>query len=253
MTKTILTFPQRPRPEAVVSKVCSLLGYRITRNVRRKVDLVMSWEDCTFRRSFDVLERLSERRPVLNLKCWDISKRKVDEAHRAVFGYGLALNPLEHQGPCVKKSNLNAMHDGAVIRCPVEEVDAGAVYQRVVNNVADGVYVEDIRVPVFGESIPFCYLKRRPVQDRFGNENTSAHLCETGAVLSPSEAELLLCFCRVMGLDYGELDVLRDADDMRLYVVDVNNTPFGPPNHLDEGSARVALERLSEAFVSSYL
>jgi hypothetical protein len=33
-----------------------------------------------------------------------------------------------------------------------------------------------------------------------------------------------------MGLDYGELDVLRDADDGRLYVVDVNTTPFGPVN-----------------------
>lgn len=35
--------------------------------------------------------------------------------------------------------------------------------------------------------------------------------------------------CRIMGLDYGELDVLRDTEDGKLYVADVNNTPWDPP------------------------
>lgn len=43
------------------------------------------------------------------------------------------------------------------------------------------------------------------------------------------EAELLLRLCRALGLDYGELDVLRDVEDGKLYVVDVNNTPWAPP------------------------
>lgn len=32
-----------------------------------------------------------------------------------------------------------------------------------------------------------------------------------------------------MGLDYGELDILRNNLDGRIYVVDVNKTLWGPP------------------------
>ena len=37
----------------------------------------------------------------------------------------------------------------------------------------------------------------------------------------------ILAVCREMGLDYGELDVLRDREDGRLYILDVNDTPSG--------------------------
>jgi len=32
-----------------------------------------------------------------------------------------------------------------------------------------------------------------------------------------------------MNLDWGGIDVLRDAQDGRIYVVDVNKTDMGPP------------------------
>ena len=190
---------------------------------------------------------------MLNIRCNDISKRKVDEVHQTVFGYRLSVSPLEFQGQCVKKSNDNATHDGVVIQCPPTVVDKDSVYQRLVNNKKDRDYIEDIRVPVFGNIIPFCYLKHRRIGDRFSNENTSASLCERDAILSRSEVALLLRLCRGMGLDYGELDVLRDSDDGKLYVVDVNNTPWGPPNHLDDKSVGIALKRLSDAFVASFI
>jgi len=131
----------------------------------------------------------------------------------------------------VKKSNDNATHDGRIIQCPIDAVDEHAVYQRVVNNSRDGQFVEDIRVPVFGETIPFCYRVLRPVGRRFGFgvDNTSADVCEVSDLLSANEVGMLLQLCHELGLDYGELDVLRDVDDRKAYIVDVNNTPFGPP------------------------
>ena len=120
-------------------------------------------------------------------------------------------------------------------------------------NVHDAGAAEDIRVPVFGHLIPFCYRKRRPIDSRFSNENTSATLCEVDTVLSAAEVQQIFQFCDAMGLDYGELDVLRDRDDGRLYVVDVNNTPWGPPNHLDPASVPVALQRLAHAFVAAFM
>ncbi len=252
-TATILAFPDKPEPGSVLSKMCHLLGYRVTQDITKEADVIINWEDCTFRRSYTVLEALCKKQLVLNIQCKDISKRKVDNIHQAVFGYRLAVNPLEFHGQCVKKSNDNATHDGIVIPCPTAVVDEHSVYQRLVNNKKDRDYIEDIRVPVVGNIIPFCYLKHRRIADRFSNENTSAILCERDAVLSRSEVTLLLRLCRGMGLDYGELDVLRDLTDGRLYVVDVNNTPWGPPNHLDDKSVGIALKRLSEAFVTSFI
>ena len=252
-TKTVLTFPQRPDRKTVVYAICHLLGYRITQNINEEANVAIHWEDLTFRGSYKALGRLNTRRPVLNIACKDISKRRLDIVHKAVFGYNLAINPLSYQGLCVKKSNKNATHDGVIIQCPVEEVDEESVYQMVVNNKATADYVEDIRVPVFGDNIPFCYCKYRPVQRRFSNENAYVRLCARDAALSTTETELLLQLCRRMGLDYGELDVLRDSDSRKIYVVDVNTVPFGPPNHLESEDVYVALESLAEAFVAAWM
>ena len=46
---------------------------------------------------------------------------------------------------------------------------------------------------------------------------------------------------------------LRDVDDRKAYIVDVNNTRFPvPPKILDSRSAALALKRLSETFAASF-
>lgn len=251
--KTVLAYPHALEPGSVLFKICNELGCRTTEDIAAQADVVIHWEDCSFRPTYAVLEDRNRHQRVLNFRCNDISKRRVDETHQAIFGYSLEVDPLRHHGRCVKKSNENATHDGTVIECPIAERDERCVYQKEVNNRIDDEYIEDIRVPVFGHAIPFCYRKRRPIASRFSNENTSAGLCEVDAVLSPGEVRQIFQFCDAMGLDYGELDVLRDRDDGKLYVVDVNNTPWGPPNHLDPASVPVALQRLSQTFASAFM
>lgn len=75
-TKTVLIFPQKPHPNTVVYKICHLNGYRITRNVNKKADFIINWENCTFRRSYKILDALGRLKPVLNIKCKDISFQK---------------------------------------------------------------------------------------------------------------------------------------------------------------------------------
>ena len=193
------------------------------------------------------------RFPVSNLRCVDISKQHVERVHRQVFGYGCHVDPRTHRGPCVCKSDQNAAHDGTIIQCPIESVDARFVYQRVIDNTSSDGMALDIRVPVFGSTIPFCYLKRRPLGQRFSNENSAVDLCDVGKLLKADEVERLLQFCDAIGLDYGELDVLRDNGDGRIYVVDVNNTPDGPPNHLPDADAEIALQRMADAFTQEFL
>jgi hypothetical protein len=109
--------------------------------------------------------------------------------------------------------------------------------------------VVDIRVPVVGGEMPFVYLKYRPLGDRFRNANSRVEVAPTGRVLSLGERERIRAFCRLIGLDLGELDVLRDAADGRIYVVDVNHMPFGPPRPMRPADASRALRSYGEALL----
>lgn len=40
---------------------------------------------------------------------------------------------------------------------------------------------------------------------------------------------MMTLFTEKLGLDWGGLDVLRDLDDGRIYIVDANKTDMGPP------------------------
>jgi len=45
---------------------------------------------------------------------------------------------------------------------------------------------------------------------------------------SSEEVGTLVRFCALIGMDYGELDVVRDSHSRLIYVVDANRTPIKP-------------------------
>ncbi|MFO1067741.1 MAG: hypothetical protein U1E14_04375 [Geminicoccaceae bacterium] len=185
----------------------------------------------------------------LNRRLRDTSKSQVGRIFAETFGYALAVDPTTHAGDCVAKSDGNAAHDGRVIRCPIAVADPGLSYQRLVDNRTDDGAVLDFRVPVLGGEIPFVYLKYRPLEGRFRNVNGRVALAETAAVLSAAEQQGIRTFCHAIGLDLGELDVLRDRGDGRIYIVDVNGRPFGPPKPIATGDAVRAVQAYAAAFV----
>ncbi len=244
----LLFHPQRPNRDAVMYQICHLLGYRISGDPRTPAALALAWEDRTFRPVSAELASLAMHMTVLNVGCRDVSKHRVDAVHQEVFGYGAAIDPRTHEGPYVRKANDNARHDGRVIHGPVDRLESGVVYQRVVDNRVGDDLVEDIRVAVYGDAIPLCYLKRRPIENRFSNTNSWVSIATPSEVLSWRERRLIVQFCRRMGMDVGEVDALRDRRTGVLYVVDTNPTPAGPPNGLPQREARVALRRLAAGF-----
>jgi len=54
-----------------------------------------------------------------------------------------------------------------------------------------------------------------------------------------------------MALDYGELDVLRNKNDGKIYIVDVNNTPQGPPANTEKEQGIEAIRKIGEAVLKS--
>ena len=77
--KTVLAYPNALEPGSVLFKICNELGCRTTDDIAAQADVVIHWEDCSFRPTYAVLEDRNRHQRVLNLRCKDISKRRVDE------------------------------------------------------------------------------------------------------------------------------------------------------------------------------
>jgi hypothetical protein len=251
LSKTILCYPDKPDHSEVLYKICNTLGWKITSSINSRADLIIALQDTTKRDSSPILTELAAGNQVVNQDCDDISKVKVEDVFRETFGYGTFVDPETYQGLCVMKSNANAMHDGEVVDCPTTAPRSDVVFQKMINNTVDDE-VLDIRVPIIGDAIPFVYLKYRSLSSRFSNKNTRVTMAAVDSVFTAAEISGIKQFARMLGLDFGELDVLRDVDDGIIYIVDVNNTPCGPPNHLGKPECMRAIEIMSNAFDSEF-
>lgn len=189
--------------------------------------------------------------PALNAGCADTSKRRVMRVFEEVFGYGYAVDPLTHSGRMVAKSDANGKSYGKLLTGPIEaeEVEPDLVYQRLID-FQSGNVVRDLRVCVVGGEIPYFTIKVRPVEKRF--EPPTSHVDGPPSALPSDDRERVLEFCRRFGLDVGELDVARDQDG-KLYVLDVNPTPFSPPLPLTRRMAYRNVRRAADAFERQFL
>jgi hypothetical protein len=256
-------FTEAPHPYTVCYRLMHRLGigFRVGAPSRGERALVFLWKDATFVQPLKTKPEAAEW-TVVNGECLDISKERVDTMHERVFGYSLRVDPRTFPGKMVEKSNLNGAHDGREIDGTLQAPNRGSVYQRVVENLSPGEVLQmgvpselicDLRLPVFSGQIPFGYLQKRPRASRFGYTNALSIITEVPAVLDPGEIQRIVEFCRRFGLDYGEIDVVRDAIDGRVYVLDVNKTPLGPPKSLKAADFERALALYESAFTDWFV
>jgi hypothetical protein len=223
----ILFLPNHPEREYYsIGALFRYLEYTATKSIDDDFDAAFLWQDTTHVVPPPALLEIARSKPVLNLRCTDISKIRVEAVFREVFGYGTFVDPTVHQGRCVVKSDENAMSWGSVVQGPVATPKEGAVYQVFIDSEHDGVQVE-YRTPVILGRIPEVKHWRRervsgPLNQRAWIETT---VVDPATIYSPDEQARILEFAHLMGLDFGELDVLRSRDDGRIYILDVNKTP----------------------------
>ena len=205
------------------------------------------------------LEDLAIKRPdlkILNMNCNDVSKERVSELFEETFGYSLSIDPGTYSGKCVMKSNWNGLHLGEVLDCPTAVRRDGFVYEKLINNEVENGLVEDIRVPIFQSTIPFVYLKYRPIGERLVDRKhtlSKTVMAEVSDRLTEEEVKKIVQFCGRIGLDCGEIDILRDRNDHKIYIVDVNNDPSGPPSPISGNNSQPAIVRLTQAFEQTFL
>ena len=226
----VLVHPDWPSKRASIMAYADALGWAVTNRkdtparYKGQVRIQLAFDDRTEKR---------EAQPGMwNGHCLDISKSTLDRHHQAVFGYGVNVDPAAHKGPMLEKSEGNAVHDGREIQGPLsqDQLQPGKVYQRIIDNCTEGGLFEDLRVVIIRGEVPVVYRKRKTGAVRYTNETAEVDLTKSPkTVLSESEIDQIVSLSAKMCADFAELDVLRDRQDGRMYCVDLNPTPFGPP------------------------
>lgn len=153
------------------------------------------------------------------------------------------------------KSDLNAQHDGKIINGPIDQdaINDDSVYQINIDNRAEDGRFFDYRVVWILGEIPVIYKKLKRASERFTNETCEVLLLNDQRCFSESEFDSIARLNDIMGIDYAELDVLRDAASKKLYVVDINPTPWGPPTGLNRYDSNAAIERMAKSLQRAFL
>lgn len=227
------------------------LGYFATRDPEAPFDFAVSWKDATWLDEDPLLTGIARRTPVVNLACRDISKLRVEKVFCEVFGRQTLLDPREHSGRLVEKHNENAL-GGRVVTGPIAAPDSRFVYQRLIETGREDRMVE-YRLPVVFDRLPLVYEQEKALpNETIKTEKFRLSLAEVDAVFSSAEQAGIRAFCCGMGLDFGELDILRDKADGEIYILDANKTPggFGMLNrmHWQAAQRQTAIGKLAAAF-----
>lgn len=246
--RRILCYPRSPSRHQIAYRLFLLLGYKMVEGPRGRYDAILVFDPDTVPARHD----LSGLRPVgaINAGVRDVSKRNVEARFEEAFGYALSVDPERYHGLAVRKSDENYTHDGVIVECPhVPPPDEeGMTYQRYIDTRTPDGFFEDLRVPIYDGVIPLVYRKFHPDTDRRFYDVDRSTLVATDEALSADEQQRLAALASALGVDYAELDVLRDNGDGRIYVVDVNPTPAGLVKGFTKRQRQQALRALAPAF-----
>ena len=238
----VLVHPDWPSKRASIMAYVDALKWVVT----NRSEMPAQFNGTTvLRLAFDDRTEKRQAQPGFwNGHCLDISKSTLDRHQHDVFGYGVNVDPMTHEGPMLEKSEGNAVHDGREIEGPLSQdyLQSGKVYQRIIDNRTESGLFEDLRVVVIRGEVLVVYRKRKSGEVRYTNETAEVDLADSPkTVFSEAEMDQIVSLSAKMCAEFAELDVLRDRQDGRIYCVDLNPTPYGPPAGLKESDRAVAL------------
>jgi hypothetical protein len=236
----------------VAWKVFAASNLRVRGAEHVNADLAIAWNPSTlYQLDPAQLAAVQSRTRVLNATCTDIRKSTVAKHFLAVFGYALEVDPFTYSGTIVRKSENNGAHDGTLLQGPLTQVEPGYLYQRLVSYPTPTGMAE-WRLFIVGRKPAAVYRLCAPPDNRFkpGRRPEMTTLEES---FSPVECAKISEFCESIGLDFGNVDVLRDAQDGRIYISDCNNTPTGPSWKLPVRMQLRIVREVARAFQREYL
>jgi hypothetical protein len=204
----------------------------------------------------DKMYDLTKRLKFINFLLKDTSKNFVAKSMEDHFGYSFKIDPEIFNGYCIAKHNGNGTKSCFFLKCPInaDEIFDDHCYQKIINysSKSDFNTLYELRVPIFKNIIPFVFFKTRNRGLRFTSKNRSMDIVPVTSHLSEQEAQEIIMYCQKIGLEYGEIDILRSDEDGKIYIIDVNNTPWWPPNKLGDINRNIALNMMWNAWIQAF-
>ena len=233
-------------------------GVKFTNDYSKKANIGWFWDArISVKKTGPQFREKSRNLRMINLFLIDTSKEFVAKTMQNYFGYTFKINPKTYNGYCVAKHNGNGTKSCFFLKCPIDadEVFHDHCYQKIINfsSKTDPNTLYEIRIPIFKNIIPFTFFKKRNKGLRFTSKNRSMEITPAIAHLSAEECQQILSYCRRVGLEYGEIDILRSDVDGKIYIIDINNTPWWPPNKLGDIDRNISLNMMWNAWLRAFL
>lgn len=255
--RKIYAFPHYPGHKSMLYQVAGELGYVITNRLEgfeQNPGPLFFWDYATTSPDIKNTNHAPLSVKVINLRCRDISKKHVDDCYQKSFGLSTLVQPSAFTGLMVEKSDDNATHDGRIITGPIppKQVRADKIYQRLIDNTFNENATFEYRVTIIDRAIPLVYHKIKSKKYQFIRGPETVSIMEPETAFSKDEIEKILLFCDAIGLELGELDVLRDKNTNELVIVDANRTPNSPPRSASKETKKKGVQRMAHFFRERY-
>ncbi len=212
----ILFYPSKLMGYARIKLICDTGNISYTYKQSDPFKVIVNTDYAVMRKP--IPNELGAKYPVINGACENVTKWYVDEVFAKVFGYSSLIDPTD----ChyyLRKGNGQGDKSGKIFTEP-QQPKAGYVYQQVINNILGG-YRIDYRVHIIGNEIVW-------IREKWKVNIVSPDLVRSrpaNDVFMDSERNKILEFCCKIGLNFGELDVLKDYATGKIYIIDVNDMP----------------------------
>ena len=172
---------------------------------------------------------------IINKNLKDISKLNLEKVHKEIFGYNLLIEPTKFDGEFISKGNGNKERAPLIPsyklhkrKLKLGEVNKNLIYQKNVNNTDDNNNIIDHRAFVFNYKVKYVikYVVDTKFLTRVGTTKKKEFV-EFEKYFDKSDIIKINRFINKLGVEYGEIDIIRDRNTKKLYLIDVNNTPSG--------------------------
>lgn len=234
------------------------VGVEISNKLIGTYDMGIYWDpQMDLNKQTPKLRQNGKKIRLINLFLVDTAKDFIAKAFEKHFGYGYHIDPTKYNGYCLSKHNGNGTKSCFFLKCPINATDIfkDHSYQKIIDytDKQDPDILYELRVPIVGGIIPFVLFKTRNRGLRFTSKNRSIQIVNPLKYLTEQECHKITTYCRYIGLELGEIDILRSHEDGKIYIIDVNNTSWWPPNKLGDVDRNIVLNLLWNSFLESFL
>lgn len=234
------------------------VGVQMSNKLNGKYDVGIYWDPrMDINKQTPKLKQNGKKIKLINLFLVDTAKGFVAESFETHFGYGYKVDPTTFKGYCISKHNGNGTKSCFFLKCPIDANDIfkDHSYQQIIDytDKKDPDTLYELRIPIVGGIIPCVLFKTRNRGLRFTSKNRSIQIVNPLKYLTEQECNKIITYCRYIGLEMGEIDVLRSHEDGRIYIIDVNNTSWWPPNKLGDIDRNIVLNLIWNAFLESFI